>query len=422
MENFNWFITDLSRLISIQTEKSTPTPTAPFGENIKLALNAFLELAQKMGFTTKNYDQYMGEISLGEGQEIGIIGHLDVVPAGNGWSTPPYTLTKIGNAYYGRGVADDKAPLLLALYALKALKDSGEKINKKFRLFVGCDEESGWQDVEYFSKNYSFPEYGFSPDGNFPVTYAEKGITIVKFSLPKLKNFSKLSGGTVVNAVCGYASCLATPSGINLELLSKHGLTLTGNKIESVGKSAHGSRPELGVNATKALFNYFLDMGEDVQNIVDYIFNDKAGLFNRENEQGKLTLSAGLLSEDEQKITITCDMRIPAPMTFAEIKPLLDGFNIPYQASEKHPPVMVEKEGWFVNALLSAYNSVTGQKASAKAMGGSTFARAFNKGCSFGIELPGCSNGIHEPNERITENELKTAYKIYKTALFNLNK
>ncbi len=422
MNNFNEFIRDLSRLISIKTEQESPLGDAPFGENIKKALNVFLSMAKDMGFESKNYDNYIGEITFGEGQEIGIIGHLDVVPSGNGWDTPPYELTKIGDTYYGRGIVDDKAPLLLCLYALKELKDSGLKPSKKFRLFVGCNEESGWKDVEYFTKNYSFPDYGFSPDGNFPVTYSEKGISIITFSLPKLKNFSNLRGGTVVNAVCGEASCTASPQGINLEKLAKHGLSLDGDKIISVGKSAHGSQPQNGVNAMKALFAYFADMGEDVQKVVDYIFNDKAGLFSHKNEQGTLTLSAGLLSETESEIKITCDMRIPAPMSFEQIKPLLDSFNIPYTATEKHPPVMVEKDGFFVSSLLSAYNDVMNANEKPRAMGGSTFARAFKNGCSFGIEFPGSSNGIHQPNEHITEKELLTAYEIYKRAIFNLAK
>ncbi len=423
MRNFNEFISDLQTLISFNTEKKPADGDAPFGLETKLCLTAFLDIAKRMGFETKNYENYIGEVTFGNGEEIGVIGHLDVVPAGRGWNTPPYALTKIGDTYYARGIADDKAPLLLCLYALKELKDSGFIPNKKFRLFAGTNEESGWKDVEYFSKNYSFPEYGFSPDGNFPVTYSEKGMYELKFKLPKLKNFYGLSGGTVVNAVCALATAKARPDGINLDLLKKHGLTLNGDVIESVGKSAHGSRPELGLNAMKALFEYFLDMGENVQNAVDYIFNDKAGLFNQQNEQGKLTLSAGLICENESQITISCDTRIPAPMTIETVSKLLDEFNIPYDYVERHPPVMVDKDGWLITALLSAYKSVTGDNdAKPLAMGGSTFGRAFKFGCSFGMDYAHSASGIHEPNEHVTEQELLSAYEIYKTALYNLSK
>ncbi len=423
MKNFENFISDLSTLIAIPSEKGAFLPDAPFGENIKNALCAFLNIAKDMGFETKNYDNYMGEVSFGSGEEIGIIGHLDVVPAGIGWDTPPYALTKKGDTYYARGIADDKAPMLLTLYALKELKDSGKPVNKKFRLFVGCDEESGWQDVEYFSKRHSFPEYGFSPDGNFPVTYSEKGMYIVKFKLDKLKNFRELSGGTVVNAVCALATAKACDSAIDTELVAKFGLKLNGDIIESVGRSAHGSQPQLGLNAMKALFEYFAQTGEPVQRVVDYLFNDKAKLSQYENEQGKLTLSPGLLSETDKEIIITCDVRVPAPMTKEQVLKILDSFKIKYEYIEKHPPVMVEKDGWFVDALLSAYKSATGDgNAKAMAMGGSTFGRAFSKGVSFGMDFPGSSNGIHEPNEHITEKELLTAYEIYSKALFNLAK
>ncbi len=424
MNNFNEFISDLAKLISINTEKAPATEGAPFGEKIKLALNVFLNIAESFGFETKNYDDYIGEVSFGDtGEEIGIIGHLDVVPAGLGWNTPPYTLTKVGDTYYARGIADDKAPTLLVLYALKELKDSGVKVNKKFRLFVGCNEESGWEDVKYFNKNHSFPEYGFSPDGNFPVTYSEKGMYVVKFKLPKLKGYYNFQGGTVVNAVCAYASFDTTPDKINSKLLKKHGLVLNGNKLESFGKSAHGSQPQLGLNAMKALFEYLLDMGEDVQKAVDYLFNDKANLASYENEQGRLTLSPGVLEEKDGEIVVTCDVRVPAPMTADEVNKIFDTFDIEYEMIEKHPPVMLEKEGWFVNALLWAYKSVTGdEKAKPIAMGGSTFARAFKKGVSFGMDFPNASNGIHEPNEHVNEKELLTAYEIYKTALFNLAK
>ncbi len=425
MNDFNNFILDLSTLISINTEKAPASEGAPFGGNIKNALNQFLSIAKRFGFTTKNYENYIGEVCFGaeDGQEIGIIGHLDVVPAGIGWNTPPYTLTKVGDTYYGRGIADDKAPMLLVLYALKELKDSNIPVNKKFRLFVGCDEESSWQDVEYFSKNYRFPTYGFSPDGNFPVTYSEKGMYVVTFKLNKLKNFSFLNGGTVVNAVCAYATAKASEQGIDIEKLNKRGLKLNGDVIESVGKSAHGSQPQLGTNAMKALFEYFVDMGEDLQKVVDYIFNDKANLFANQTQQGKLTLSAGLLNQTQDNITITCDVRVPAPMTAKQVFDIIDTFGIEYEYVEKHPPVMVEKDGWFVQALLSAYKSATGdENATAMAMGGSTFGRAFEKGCSFGMDFPNCSNGIHQPNEHVSEKELITAYEIYKRALFNLAK
>ncbi len=422
MENFASFIKDLETLISFDSKKEPATPDAPFGEAVKNALDFFLKRAKEMGFETINYDNYVGEVVFGEGEEIGIIGHLDIVPAGTGWQTNPFTLTEKDGFLYGRGISDDKTPLLLSLYLLKEIKDSGIIPNRKIRLFAGCDEESGWKDIKYLQTKTTLPEYGFSPDGNFPVMYAEKGMYEVEFCLPMLKNFKNLSGGTVVNAVCAYAKAQANSDGINEALLKKHGLTVNGDVIESVGVSAHGSAPQLGKNALKPLFEYFLALGEDVKNLLDCLFYDLKKVSILNTEQGFVTFSPDLIREENGKIYITCDCRIPAPLTIDDVKKVFDTFGIPYNVIERHPPMMVEKDGWFVDALLSAYNTVTGKSEKPVSMGGSTFARAFKKGCAFGPDFNTYNNCVHNANERLSIEDIHSAYNIYKLAVINLIK
>ena len=414
------FLYHLNKLISFKSDGSNPTLDKPFGEGVDNALNYFLHLASSFGFKTKNYDGYMGEIEFGEGEELGIIGHLDVVPAGENWTVPAHTLTNKDGIIYGRGVQDDIAPTLLCLYALKSLKDSNIKVNRKFRLFLGCDEESGWTDVDYFLTKSHFPEYGFSPDGNFPISYAEKGVTVVNFSLPKLKNFSSLSGGTVINAVCAYCSAVATNDGIDKEKLEKYGLKLTGNLIESFGVSAHGSCPHLGKNAILPLFKYFYDMGENVGEIIDYLFLDKGNLKALKNEQGNLTMSPDLLSEKDGKVVISCDCRIPYPLQSDDLIKVISTFNIPFTTEVHHDSVAVDKDGPFVSLLLSAYNSVTGRNDKPISQGGSTFARVFKKGCAFGPEFIGQDARIHNSDEHVSIEDIKKLYEIYKRAIFGL--
>lgn len=417
MQNYSSFIQDLKKLISFKSVCSAPQPDAPFGKDVKDCLCYFLDLAKSMGFETVNYDNYCGEVIFGQGQEVGIIGHLDVVPTGLGWNTDPFELTLIDGVYYARGVSDDKTPLLSCLYALKELKDSARPVNKKFRLIVGCDEETGWRDVEYMQSKTSLPEYGFSPDGNFALSYAEKGIFVLKFSLPKLKRFHDLKGGTVVNAVCDLASVSAKDSAIDLNLIKKYGLKVEGNKIISIGKAAHGSTPHLGKNAILPLLNYMRDMGEDLDKIIDALFITECGLTDLETEQGKVTLSPNLIDEN----SITCDCRVPAPITNAQILSLLDKTGLSYTASSKHPPFMVEKDGLFVKTLVDAYNSVTGENAQPISIGGSTFSRAFKKGCAFGPKFPFHNDNIHDANENLPQDLLLKAYEIYKKAIFNLS-
>ena len=435
MRDFENFITDLKELISYKSVLSKPQKDAPFGLETKKALDFFLKKAQRMGFETVNYDNYLGEIALSPSKsdnsnglasetptEIGIIGHLDVVPEGEGWQTPPYTLTFKDGYYFGRGVSDDKAPCLLVLYALKELKESGLPLKRKIRFFVGTNEESGWQDVEHFEKTHSFPEYGFSPDGNFPVIYAEKGMSIVKFTTPLLKNFEKVTGGTVINAVCGKVTAtIKDITKIDKTLAQKYGLTITDeNQIISIGKSAHGSSPSLGKNAILPLLQFMKECGEKVDDIIDCLFLDKFGLTKNNNEQGYLTISPDLIYEKDGLLHIDCDMRIPAPMTAKEIERTIKKFGIEYSITEKHPPVMIEKDGWFARTLIDAYNQVTGENKSPVAMGGSTFARVFKKGSAFGMEFIGEDAHMHEANERVSKDNLLRAYEIYKWALFKL--
>ncbi len=420
MNNFNDYIENLKKLISFKSVKNQSLPQKPFGEGVYGAFEFFMNLAKSFGFDTINYDNYIGEIVYGEGEEIGIIGHLDVVPEGEGWFTPPFTLTKLNDTYYGRGVSDDKSACLLILYILKELKDSNIKCNKKIRFFVGCDEESGWEDIDYFKTKSYFPEYGFSPDGDFPVSYAEKGINEIIFSFPKLKNFYDLKGGTVFNAVCGYASVKTKTTDIPQDLLDKYNLKLTDNTIESFGKACHGSRPSCGINALKALFNFFNECGENVNNVCEYLFKDKAKLMDITTEQGSVTFSPDIAREEGEKVYIHCDLRVPAPKKLEDLLPIIDTFKIDYVADKKRDPLYVEKDSEFVKILLNAYNTVTGKSGKPVSQSGGTFAYVFKKGCAFGPEFPDKKSSIHEPNECITEEELKLLYKIYKKAVFDL--
>ena len=419
MKNFERFIIDLKTLISYKSVNGEKTEGAPFGKEVRGALDCFLTIAKNMGFSVKNYDGYAGEITFGGGEEIGIIGHVDVVPAGGGWETEPYVLTLKGDEYYGRGVLDDKGPLLAALYALYELKNSGVPVKRKFRLFVGTNEETGWQDAEYLKAHTVLPEYGFSPDGNFPVSYAEKGMAIVEFRLPALKNFYALKGGTVINAVCGYASAKPKMKP-DEKLLKKHGLKFNGEIIESFGKSAHGSRPDLGKNAIKPLFEFFKECGEDVGSAIDYLFNYKGGLKKFTTEQGNITFSPDLICEKDGFIFIKCDCRFPYPIEEKTLNGVFDTFGIDYSMSVKHGTQYVKKDGFLVKTLLSAYQSVMGGAPEPISQGGSTFARVFNKGVAFGPEFPDRPSTIHEPNERVKEKDLKKIYEIYKKAIFLL--
>lgn len=417
-ENFK---SHLNNLLSFNSVLDEPKPNCPFGLETRRAYDYFLSLAKSFGFETIDYDGYIGEVVYGTGEEIGIIGHLDIVPVGTGWSVNPLALTEKDGYYYGRGVSDDKGPLLSCLFALKELKDEGVEFNKKIRLIVGCNEESGWKDLDYLLQKTTLPEYGFSPDGNFPIGYAEKGVYPTIISIPKLKNFSGLSGGTAINAVCGFAS--VTPT-INIEksTLEKLSLQEKDGKIESVGITCHGSTPNLGKNALKPLFELFNLCGEKVENVYHYLFDDLSWINSLKSEQGETTLSPNLIEETDSEIKIKCDIRLPAPFTMEQLKERLDKTGLNYSTTETHPPMMAEKDGWFVQSLIKTYNNVMNANEVPQSLGGSTFARAFKKGVSFGPQFPFEDSVAHNADERIKIENFDKLHQIYKQTILELVK
>ncbi len=423
MQNFEQFILDLKTLVSFNGVKQSPIKDMPFGEQVQKTLECFESIAKRMGFKTINHDNYVLEFSYGEGEEVGIIGHLDIVPAGNGWNTPPFTLTEKDGTYYGRGVSDDKGPTLLALYALKEVVDSGIKFNRKIRFFAGTNEESGWEDIDYYLKNVGeFPEYGFSPDADFPVIYAEKGIYPTEFKIAPFKNFVFINGGTALNQVCDLATVKPNFTPDELEL-KKFGLSFDGENIVSHGVAAHGSTPEKGKNAIKPILEYMLFKGEDVKSALDCLFNDRENIKALKSEQGSVTLSPNKAGEIDNKQAFLCDVRVPYPFTVQDIKEKYKNFDFEYKiVEERHAPMCVPKEGWFVNTLLNAYNQTTGENAKPISMGGSTYARAFKMGCAFGAGFPNVNNGVHEANEKLSKKEMLLAFEIYKKAITDLVK
>ncbi|MGZ4107816.1 MAG: Sapep family Mn(2+)-dependent dipeptidase, partial [Tumebacillaceae bacterium] len=183
-------------------------PGQPFGPGCAAALEYILQLGQEMGFTVKNLDGYAGHIEWGEGDEyFAVLGHLDVVPVGTGWTYPPFGGEIHDGKIYARGAIDDKGPTMAGLFGLKAIKDSGVTLGKKVRVIIGVDEETKWRCMDHYFQHEPKPIGGFAPDAVFPLIYAEKGIMC--FDLDKERAnietapvvVRELSGGIRVNMV-----------------------------------------------------------------------------------------------------------------------------------------------------------------------------------------------------------------------------
>lgn len=425
MKNYKQFLEDFALLISAKSVQSDALDNMPFGKGVADAYKIFTDICKRMGFFVVDYDGYIGEFCVGgsDSEEsfknaLGIIGHLDVVPADGDWNTDPFTLTLKDGVFYGRGVEDDKGPMLCCLYAVKELLEEGYTFKRKVRFIIGLNEESGWADVDYYKTKAVLPTEGFSPDGNFPVTYAEKGPAKVVFRYRYDGNFYDFKGGTVSNAVPDYAF---TKGKVDEVLIKKYNLKANGDKIESFGKSAHGSRPQDGKNAVKPLLEYVNEVdGGTVSTLIENLFNDKQGIFQLGNETGFATISPNLISFENGVILITCDLRVPAKMDIKDFIPFLDKTGIEYEIKAYHEPHYVDVNGALVQGLNKAYNDATGENDVPYSCSGATFASVFMSGVAFGPAFRGVKSAIHEPNEFMSEENLLKMFNIYKKALLEL--
>ena len=408
----------ISENIRFDSSLSAPLEGMPFGKGAADALRHFLSLAERLGFETRNYDGFVGEVLFGKGAEaFAILAHLDVVPAGSGWTKPPFGGVVEDGKIFGRGAMDDKGPAIAALFALKKLKDEGFTPRKTVKLIVGLNEECGWKCIEHYNKVARMPETGFSPDANFPVIYAEKGILHIRVRFPVAENlFSSFEGGERVNMVCDY--CEAMPlAPVDRARAERLGLEIKNGKLVSKGKSAHGSTPEEGKNAILPLLEYF-----GLNRVTDCLFKDIYGLKTLKDETGNLTLSPDVASYENGVLSLLVDIRYPSTLPLSAVTEKLDRFGAAYETVSHQAPLFNDKKSELVKTLCSVYDEYTGETHEPIAIGGGTYARALQCGAAFGPEIDGEEVTIHQANEYITVDRVKLMIEVYAEAVKRLTK
>lgn len=407
-------IRQISEIIKFNSSQAPAEDGAPFGKGAKQALDYFLKLADEMGFETINYDGYAGEVIFGEGEEFAVLAHLDVVPAGNGWTREPFggQIDYENRRVWGRGAMDDKGPAVCALFALKALKDEGFKPKRKIKLIVGCNEESGWGCIDYYKAHAHMPDEGFSPDADFPVIYAEKGILHLCLHFTSAGGFNGLKGGERANMVCDYCEVSAPADSVKLK---KYGLTAENGKIVSRGKSAHGSTPDEGKNAILPVLEYL-----GLESAKDALFGNCFGLKELHDETGYLTFSPNVISQNGNDLAVICDIRYPSTYKKEDVLQRIDVSGVKYEILSEQAPLFNDKNCFLIKTLCSVYNEVTGKNVKPVAIGGGTYARALKCGAAFGPEEAGEENTIHQANEYITFEKIEKCFEIYKLAVKRL--
>ena len=465
---FDEYINNLKDEIISETQKliqipsvylKSDNPSHPFGENANKSLEYILDLGKKLGFRTKNIDGYCGYIEFGEGDKlVGIIGHLDVVPEGDNWTFPPFSGTLSDNKIFGRGSIDDKGPVVASLYAMKTVMDNC-KINKRVRLILGLNEENNWECIKYYKEHEEWPTIGFSPDADFPCIYAEKGIISPYLNMDYSK-FEKKDillenidcNNNAINVVPKICSCVLKINNKNIsssefinnlkKIISEHNYEIDIYKIDehsikltSHGVQAHAAHPDLGVNSISRLV-ITLDQIFKTYNINIPIFD----FFNKyiniqydgqdlgiacEDESGKLTLNVGKFELNNHVLKIGMNLRVPIKTKLADIektiKNQLSSYeNIELIVQDKKEPLYVPKDSYLVKTLCNIFNEATNSSLEPVAIGGATYARAFENCISFGANLPAQEDMCHKTDEFISIDNLILATKIYARAIYEL--
>ena len=440
---------DISALCQINSVEGEPLPGMPFGEGPAKALEAALEMGKNMGFKTENFYNYVGHIEMGEGEEIlGILGHVDVVPAGEGWDFDPWGGVIADGKIFGRGTLDDKGPIVTCLYAMKILKDMGVSLNKRVRIVLGTNEETYWKCITYYLNEVKpeLPTIAFSPDSDFPVTYAEMGL--LQYTLTRnISEVIELEGGNAFNSVPSKAS--VTLDGIYAQDLEKavseaidpsmFSLEKVDNKVilRSAGVGAHAAHLQEGKNALTHMIEVLskLSLEGELKEVVEFVnehfgtclYGEKMGVACSDEDCGPLTLNLGKIYVEDGKLVICCDSRVPVAYTVdsieEKVKEKIEGTGYEYARVSTERPLYVPKDSELVQTLMNVYRNVTGDVDSQpQSSGGATYSRTIDNGVAFGALLPGQADSMHQANEYLELDKLKTWLEIYVEAIYQLAK
>ncbi|MCI2106884.1 MAG: Sapep family Mn(2+)-dependent dipeptidase [Intestinimonas sp.] len=447
-------VSAVTRLVNVKSVKGSPTPDAPFGPGPDAALTEALKLAEELGLSIANYDHYVGLVDLnGRETRLHILGHLDVVGEGSGWSTDPYSCVEKDGILYGRGVSDDKGPMAAALLAMKAVQDLGVPLTANARLILGTDEESGSDDIAYYYAREPYAPYTFSPDADFPVINIEKGSYKPTFgkswdtetAIPRIL---AVDGGFRINVVPPEAS--ATLTGLDTEQVKPFckavaeqtgaGFTVTQEqgtvRLRCTGKNAHAASPDSGVNAITALLTLFAALpladceSTRALRALHTLFphgdnrGQALGIAQSDETSGALTLTFSLFHLDASGCKGRFDSRVPLCAGENNCKNVAESAFARYGFTAEGnmgTPHYVDADSPLVKTLLRCYETYTGVKnAKPLAIGGGTYVHDIPGGVAFGCDFPGFDPKMHAANEQASVGNLLLACKIFTQAICDL--
>lgn len=457
---------DLKALLRIPSFKGPAEDGKPMGAAIAEALEFMLRLAEQEQLVTKNvegyagYAEYRSESCISD-DHIGVLCHLDVVPAATGaWTSPPFEPEIRDGKLYARGAIDDKGPTIAAFNALKIVKELGLPLKHKVRIIFGTDEESGMRCMDRYNELEQMPIAGFAPDAEFPITHAEKGQINGRVMLTEDQSNANQDqhdlqlisfyAGEAANMVPETAEATFTGRKPLLDEIRRQFIQycesiqqpgqITGEADDQItlhlkGKSAHGMEPELGVNAGLLLIHFLKDYSfqPDAQNYISCIdtclYDDYLGaglgIQAEDDITGKLTVNVGLLRYSLQEPSyFHLNIRFPGVTDHVQavesIQASVGKFGLMMETPTIKNPHHVHKDHPMIRALQTIYEEETSLEPTLLTTGGGTYASRLDNGVAFGAQFPGTESTAHQVDEYIEIDHLLKATTIYARAIYTL--
>ncbi|ALV23425.1 hypothetical protein ASO20_02050 [Mycoplasma sp. (ex Biomphalaria glabrata)] len=443
---------DLKLIIQTKTvyDEFTISPETPFGRYVAKGFKRLHQLADRDGFIFKDDAGYACHIEYGNGEDLyAALAHIDTVPFDeNHWTYHPTSATVIDNEMWGRGTQDDKGPLIACYHALKIIKELKLPIKNKFRLIVGGDEERFSNCIKHYMETHPQPKLAFTPDGNFPVTSAEKYIRVFNLT-GKIENndiIIMMKAGFATNIVPDICEVIVKDINYKMEkyfveFLTKNNLRGKVEKLQDgvlhlflKGKSSHACEPEKGVNAIGRMCEFLADFTEnEVVQFINFYFNDdihghNLGVHYFDSFEGNTTLTLSQLNYENSKFQMAIDTRTPnkeikekLPKTLE--RKLAENFTNSVQVS-----LIKEGKGLFfdpkseeVNFFLNIYKNITKDyDAKPLATGGGTYAKNVDNCMCFGAIFEGDPDRAHQIDEKINLDSYFLAIEIYCHTIYKM--
>lgn len=452
-------IRDIKRLVRIPSISDPQSETGPFGKACRLVLDEMLAIGREYGFYTENKEYYVGTIGKEEKDwknTIGLWNHLDVVPLGEGWEYEPFQPVVKDGYLIGRGAQDNKGPAVAMLYVMRCIRDLELEMKHDICLFVGCDEERGMADLEYYGSRYPFPALSMIADCGFPVCYGEKGILEgwAAAECPFSTDVVDLYGGSAGNIIPDRAVLVLRDRPELEEQIRRLPENLRTEReegqirITARGTSRHSAFPEGSVNAVHELAKGVCCTGllkEEDRRILRFIekatsdyYGEGIGIAYEDEVSGRLTCAGTVLKLQEGRAALQFNIRYSISADPVHMEAVLSGFcsadGYRWERIRDSAPNYFPKERKEVACLTALFNEMTGMDAKPYVMGGGTYARKLPNAFGYGIGgMPEREDdragslfakghgGAHEPDEGLDLQKLLDGAKIYTMAMLALN-